>query len=127
MKRGHRRGGALILVLCLYLALASVLLAAVTLAATANAAAERDYCRSRALALAEAGITEARAGVAPHGERPLGQGTYSWSASAVGGGRRVLARGEVVSASGARVGRTVHVLLARSGSGWSIRAWEEGP
>ena len=67
-----RRGGAPALVLCLFLALGSVLLGATTLAAASNSAAERDYRRSQALALAEAGIAEARAGVAQHGERPLG-------------------------------------------------------
>jgi hypothetical protein len=116
-----------VLVLCLYLALGSVMLAAIGLSAGTNAAAERDYRRSQALGLAEAGVAEARSGAAPHGLRPLGEGGYSWSAGSSAGGRLVVAHGEVTSVSGARVTRTVRALLARSGRGWSVRAWEEGP
>ncbi len=127
MKRHSRRGGTLALVLRLYLALGSVLLGALTMAATANSAAEREYRRSQALTLAEAGIAEAAAGVSPHGSRSLGAGTYSWSASRSRGGMLVAARGEVRSVSGATVTRTVRARLVRAGGRWRVRAWEEGP
>lgn len=118
-----RRGGTLAMVLCLFLALGAVLLGAVTLAATSNGAAERDYRRSQAQALAEAAVSEARSGGKPHGPQPLGEGLYSWSASSNAGGRLITARGEVTSVNGARVTRTVRALLA----GDQVRAWEEGP
>lgn len=123
----NRRGGTLALVLCLYLALGAILGGAVTMAATASHAGERDYRRSQALALAEAGIAEARVNAAPHGERPLGEGTYSWSATDASGDRLVTARGVVTAASGATISRTVRARLRKAGSGWSIQAWEEGP
>jgi hypothetical protein len=129
MKRAlkrSRRGSTLALVLCLYLALGAILGGAVTMAATASHAGERDYRRSQALALAEAGIAEARVNVAPHGERPLGDGTYSWSATTSSGERLITARGAVTAASGTRVTRTVRARLRKAGSGWSIQAWEEG-
>jgi hypothetical protein len=122
-----RRGSTLALVLCLYLALGAILGGAVTMAATASHAGERDYRRSQALALAEAGIAEARVNAAPHGERSLGEGTYSWSATAAKGDRLVTARGAVTAASGATVTRTVRARLQKAGNGWSIQAWEEGP
>jgi hypothetical protein len=115
-----RRGTTLALVLALYLALGSILLGAVTLAGASRAAAERDYRRSQALALAEAGIAEAQARQAPHGARPLGAGTYSWSAT----DGRITARGEVPSTSGATVTRTVTAVLTPGGR---ITSWEEGP
>ena len=124
MKR--RRGGTLALVLCLYLALGTVLLGALTMAATASSAAEREYRRSQALALAEAGVAAARAGGPGHGRRPLGEGVYSWSAARAGG-MQITARGEVTAASGTVVTRTVRARLVRSGNGWRVRAWEEGP
>lgn len=127
MKRKLRRGAVPALVLCLFLALGSILAGAVALAATSSAAAERDYRRSQALALAEAGLTEARAGLPPHGGRPLGEGTYSWSAAFREGGRLIIARGEVTSASGARITRSIRALLARDGAGRKVRSWEEGP
>lgn len=127
-----RRGGTPALVLCLFLALGSVLLAAATFAAAANAAAERDYCRSQALALAEAGIAEARVGAEPHGPRPLGRGVYSWSeppasGDSGSGDRTIVARGEVVSASGARVTRTVRATLQPTPPVARIIRWEERP
>lgn len=127
MRLRTRRGGTLALVLCLFLALTSVLLGAVTLSATANSAAERDYRRSQALALAEAAVAEARAGQPAHGEKPLGAGTYSWSETRGSGGRLITARGAVTAVSGARITRTVRTLLVRSGGGWKVSAWEEGP
>lgn len=120
--RRRRRGGTLALVLCLFLALGAVLMGAVGLAASSSNAAEREYRRSQALALAEAGVAEARSGGKPHADKPLGEGTYAWSAQPSQGGRLIIARGEVTSASGARVTRTVRALLA----GNRIRAWEEG-
>lgn len=126
MRSRRRRGGAPVLVLALYLALGSILVGAVTLAATANAAAERDYRRSQARCLAEAGIAEAIAGLAPHGERRLGAGFYAWSEAPAAGGRLVTARGEVIGAGGIRVTRTIRALLARSGARWQVRTWEEG-
>ena len=122
-----RRGSTLALVLCLYLSLGAILGGAVTMAATASHTGERDYRRSQALALAEAGVAEARANSAAHGDRPLGEGTYSWSATPRSEGRLVVAKGAVRSVSGATVTRTVRALLRKSGSGWSIQAWEEGP
>lgn len=122
-----RRGGTLALVLCLFLALGSVLMGAVALAAASNAAAERDYRRSQALALAEAGIAEAEAGLPPHTDRPLGVGSYGWSSQTSGGELRVTGWGSVTSASGAAVTRKVRVALVRAGSGWSVRAREDGP
>lgn len=122
-----RRGGTLALVLCLFLALGSVLLGAVTLAAASNAAAEREYRRSQALALADAGIAEAEAGLPAHGERSLGAGSYSWSSRMEGGELRVTAHGTMTSATGAPVTRTVRMALVRSEGGWSVRAREEGP
>ncbi|MFN3648270.1 MAG: hypothetical protein ACK47B_01715 [Armatimonadota bacterium] len=121
-----RRGGTLALVLALYLALGAVLLGAVSLAAASAGAAERDYRRSQALALAEAGLAEAIAGAEPHQSRPLGLGRYAWSVQPQDPGRLVTARGEVESVSGAVVTRTVRALLARSGPGWKIVSWEEG-
>jgi hypothetical protein len=126
-RRRCRRGSTLALVLCLYLALGAILGGAVTMAATASHAGERDYRRSQALALAEAGVAEARADAEPHGARPLGEGDYAWSAAPSGDGRLVTAHGSVRSTSGARVTRTVRVLLRRSSGGWSVEAWEEGP
>lgn len=124
----HRRGSTLALVLCLYLALGAILGGAVTMAATASQAGERDYRRSQALALAEAGVAEARANAAPHGTRPLGGGTYSWSDDATRPGERlIVARGSARSASGAEVTRTVRARLRKAGANWSIQAWEEGP
>lgn len=122
-----RRGSTLALVLCLYLALGAILGGAITMAATASHTGERDYRRSQALALAEAGVAEARANSAPHGDRLLGEGSYSWSAASSSEGRLVVAKGAVHSVSGATVTRTVRALLRKSGSGWSIQAWEEGP
>lgn len=121
--RFRRGGSSLAMVLCLFLALGSVLLGAVTLAATSNSAADRDYRRSQALALAEAGLVEARSGGKPHGPQPLGEGLYAWSSQPGNGGRLIIARGEVDSVQGVRVTRTVRALLA----GGRIRAWEEGP
>ncbi len=118
---GHslRRGGTLALVLCLYLALGSILLGAVTVAVAAQGAAEREYRRSQALALAEAGIAEARSGRLGHGWKALGSGRYTWSRN----GAIVTARGEVIGAAGP-ITRTVRVKL---GPGGSVSAWEEGP
>lgn len=130
MKRAwikQRRGSTLALVLCLYLGLGAILGGAVTMAASASQAGERDYRRSQALALAEAGVAEARVDAAAHGKRPLGEGSYAWSDSTSSEGRLVVARGEVTSVSGATVTRTVRALLHRSGRGWSIQSWEEGP
>lgn len=123
----HRRGSTLALVLCLYLALGSVLMGAVTMATTAHRAGERDYCRSQALALAEAGVAEARAGALPHGPKPLGAGTYSWTITPPSDERLIVARGEVISASGATITRTVRVRASGSGRNWKVKAWEEGP
>lgn len=123
----RRRGGTLALVLCLFLALGSVLMGAVALAAAANAAAERDYRRSQALALAEAGIAEAEARLPPHGDRPLGAGSYGWSSLGSGGELQVTGWGTVTSAAGAAVTRKVRVALVRAGGGWAVRAREEGP
>ncbi|MGV3724687.1 MAG: hypothetical protein ACO1SX_27635 [Actinomycetota bacterium] len=125
--RTARRGSTLSLVLCLYLALGSVLLGAVTMAATAGKAGERDYRRSQALALAEAGLAEARAGAAPHAARPLGDGSYSWSATQSGGDRIITARGEVVSPTSGAVTRPIRVRATGSGAAWKVKAWEEGP
>ena len=122
-----RRGGAPALVLCLYLALGSVLLAAVSLAAMSNAAAERDYRRSQAVALAEAGVAEARVGGKPHDLKTLGAGRYAWTAEPANGGQRIRARGEVLSAAGAVVTRSVTVLLLPDGKWGRIAVWEEGP
>ena len=97
----------------------SVLLGAVALAAASNSAAERDYRRSQALALAEAGVAEARAGERPHGPRALGHGRYAWRREA----GLIIARGEVEAVNGAWVTRTVRARLAGS----KIVAWEEGP
>ena len=130
VRRRKRRGSSLALVLGLYLALGTILLGAVSLAAATAAAAERDYCRSQALALAEAGISEAcarSAGKTGRGGGELGPGRYSWSCSPQGAALRVVARGEVTAASGATVTRTVRALLARSGRRWQVRTWEEGP
>ena len=121
----RRRGSTLAIVLCLYLALGSVLLGAVAIAATATSAGERDYRRSQALALAEAGVAEARAGAAAHGLQTLGDGSYAWDESITPTGRRVTARGEIRAANGALISRRVTVLFVRSGSGWSVRAWRE--
>lgn len=115
------------MVLCLYLALGSVLLAAVSLAAMSNSAAERDYRRSQALALAEAGVAEARAGGTPHDLQPLGAGRYAWSVQPASGGRRIVARGEILSAAGTRITRRVTVLLLPEGKWGRIATWEEGP
>lgn len=123
----RRRGGTLALVLCLFLALGSVLLGAVALAAASNAAAERDYRRSQALALAEAGVAEAEAGLPSHNDRPLGVGSYGWSSQNSGGELRVTGWGSVTSASGAAITRRVRVALVRTGGGWNVRAREEGP
>jgi len=125
--RGNHRGSTLSLVLCLYLALGSVLLGAVTMAATATRAGERDYRRSQALALAEAGVAEARAGLQPHASQPLGEGTYSWSVSASGSDRLIVARGEVLSPGSGPVTRTIRVRASAPGAGWKVKAWEEGP
>ena len=122
-----RRGATLALVLCLFLAMGTVLLGALGMAASAASAAEREYRRSQALALAEAGIAEATAGAPPQGARPLGDGIYSWSSAPSGNGLRVTARGQVTSAAGAPVTRTVRALLTRSGDAWKVQAWEEGP
>jgi hypothetical protein len=127
MMATSRRGGAPALILALFLALGSVLLGAVTVAAASNAAAEREYRRSQALALAEAGIAEARAGLPSHGPKDLGAGKYGWTADGPGGERLITARGEVASVSGAIVTRTVRARLKRARTGWTIRAWEEGP
>jgi hypothetical protein len=99
----------------------------VALAAASNAAAERDYRRSQALALAEAGIAEAEAGLPPHADRPLGTGSYGWSSQQSGTELRVTGWGTVTSAAGAQVTRKVRVALVRGGGGWSVRAREEGP
>jgi hypothetical protein len=125
--RGLRRGGTLALVLCLFLALGAVLLGVLTMAAAATGASEREYRRSQALALAEAGVAEALAGRPPHGEQPLGPGSYSWSAEGGEESRRVTARGRVASVSGASVTRTVRARLARRSDRWQVRAWEESP
>ena len=109
-----RRGSTLALVLCLYLSLGAILGGAVTMAATASHTGERDYRRSQALALAEAGVAEARANSAPHGDRPLGEGAYSWSATPSSAGRLVVAKGAVRSVSGATVTRTVGSVSASS-------------
>lgn len=123
MSRRSRRGAsAFALVFCLFLALGAILMGAVTVAATSNAAAEREYRRSQAQALAEAGVAEARSGGKPHGPVSLGEGAYSWSEQRTSGGRLVVARGEVESASGARITRTIRALL----SGGKVKAWEEG-
>jgi hypothetical protein len=127
MKLRLRRGGTPALVLCLYLALGSILLGAVAVAAAANGAAEREYRRSQALALAEAGVAEAMVGEAPYGGQTLGTGQYSWSSIPTATGRLVTARGQTVSASGVTVTRTVRAVIAGSGAGAKIRAWEEGP
>lgn len=121
--RHHRGASTFALVFCLFLALGAILLGAVTVAATGNAAAEREYRRSQAQALAEAGVAEAQNGGKPHGSLPLGDGTYSWSEQSAPGGRLVTARGQVQSVSGATVTRTVRALLA----GRKVKAWEEGP
>lgn len=127
MRPSGRRGGTIALVLCLYLALGSILLGAVTLAAAANAAAEREYRRSQAHALAEAGVTEALAGGAPHGDRPLGSGSYAWSREPGTRDPLIVARGRVESASGAPVTREIRARLSAEGRGSRIVAWEEGP
>jgi hypothetical protein len=119
---GRRRGSTLAMVLGLFLALGSVLGAAVTLAAVSAGAAEREYRRSQALALAEAGVAEALAGGAPHGPRALGDGTYEWRADPAGGGRRVIAVGRVASGRGREVAREVRALVA----GRRILEWREG-
>ena len=121
----RRRGSTLAIVLCLYLALGSMLLGAVAIAATATSAGERDYRRSQALALAEAGVAEARAGAAAHGPRTLGGGSYTWSETTTPAGRRITARGEIRGANDTVISRRVTALLAPSGSGWSVRAWRE--
>lgn len=126
-RRRCRRGSTLALVLCLYLALGAILGGAVTMAATAGRAGERDYRRSQALALAEAGVAEARADASPHSDRPLGQGTYAWSVSPGNGGRLVISHGAVPSVSGTSVTRTVRARLRKTSGGWAIQAWEEGP
>jgi len=122
-----RRGSTLALVLCLYLALGAILGGAITMAATASQAGERDYRRLQALALAEAGVAEARADASPHGNRALGEGTYAWSAAPSASGRLVTAHGSVRSTSGTEITRTVRALLRKTSSGWSVQAWEEGP
>ena len=124
--RRRRRGTAPILVLCLYLVLASLLMGAVTVAASTRSAVERDYRRSQALALAQAGVAEAIAREQPHGPRPLGPGTYSWS-EPTGGGRLVIARGSVLSPTLGEVTSTLKVHLTAAGDDWGIATWEEGP
>lgn len=122
---GCRRGTAPILVLCLYLVLASMLLGAVTVAASTRSAVERDYRRSQALALAEAGLAEALMREPAHGERPLGQGTYSWTGDAMQGS--VTARGTVLSPTLGKVTRTLRARIIAAGGDYVPVSREEGP
>ncbi|MBM3457342.1 MAG: hypothetical protein FJX77_02235 [Armatimonadetes bacterium] len=121
-----RRGAATALVLALYLFLVALLGGAVTVAAASAAAAEREYRRSQALALAEAGVEEARWLLRPHDLVPLGSGRYAWAVRQEGESREIEARGEVQGASGARVTRSVRVRLG-PGKPARILSWREEP
>ncbi len=121
-----RRGSTLAVVLALYLALGSLLTAAAGVALASLSAASREYRRSQALALAEAAIEEARAGLAPHNWRALGVGRYLWSAEDRPAGRVVRAVGEAPQVGGAPVRRTVTAVLQRRGAAWRIVSWEDG-
>ena len=125
--RRFRRGSTLALVACLFLALSAVLLGAATVCTASAHAADREYRRSEALALAEAGVAEARAGEAPHPLHALGSGSYAWSVAESGKDRLVTASGTVSSPSGVPVTRTVRARLAPAGGKGQILAWEESP
>ncbi len=117
-----RRGATLALVVGLYMALVAMLLGAVTVAVAGHAAASREYLRSQARWLAEAGIEEFRAGAAPHAARPLGAGRYGWSVAADGRGQVVTATGEAASGSGLVIRCRLLVRVSPTGV---IQAWEE--
>jgi pantoate kinase len=120
-----RRGTTLILVLCLWIGLGATLSGALAVAGATSAASEREYRRSQALALAEAAVEEARAGLGDHPWSALGSGEYALtSSSAPGVAHRVIARGRVISASGVVVSRTVYAALDQQGR---VLTWKEGP